>query len=80
MYEDVSTLLWSVFCGLPRMCSVEADLLSILGHMPGEEEDVERKLSSFEKDKDKLWRKKFDEQKKLNAQLSRHQFQKEQEE
>ena len=62
------------------MCSVEADLLPVLGHMPGEEEDIERKLVNFDKEKDKLWTKKFDEQKKLNAQLSRHQLHKEQEE
>ena len=70
----------SVVSGLPSMCSVEADLLSVLGHMPGEEEDIERKLVNFDKEKDRLWRKKFDEQKKLNTQLSRHQLHKEQEE
>lgn len=80
MYTKTFSTLNSVVSGLLRMCSVEADLLSVLGHMPGEEEDIERKLVNFDKEKDKLWRKKLDEQKKLNTQLSRHQFHKEQDE
>ena len=62
------------------MCGVEADLLSLLGHMPGEEEDLERKLSGFEREKNQVFQRKSIEHRKVDGQLSRQVIQKEEKE
>ena len=63
-----------------RMCGVEAELLSVLGHMPGEEEDLERKLTQFEREKNQSMRRKEAELKKAEFQLSQQRYQKEEKE
>ena len=62
------------------MCGVEADLLSVLGHMPGEEEDLEGKLTYFEREKNQNLRRKETELKKAEVQLSQQRYQKEEKE
>ena len=61
------------------MCAVEGDLLTLLGRMPGEE-DLERKLNDFEREKRNGFDKKCTEYKQVDTKLSRHKFQKEQDE
>ena len=63
-----------------RMCGVEAELLSVLGHMPGEEEDLEGKLTQFEREKNQSLRKKEAELKKAEFQHSQQRYQKEEKE
>lgn len=63
-----------------RMFGIEADLLNLLGHIPSEDEDLERKVTEFERGKNKVLRSKLDEQKRVDSQLSRQKFEKEQKE
>ena len=59
---------------------MEADLLSVLGHIPGEEEDLEGKLTHFEREKNQSLRRKETELKKAEVQLSQQRYQKEEKE
>ncbi len=63
-----------------RMHGVETELLSVLGHMPGEEEDLERKLTQFEREKNQSLRKKEAELKKAEFLHSQQRYQKEEKE
>ena len=60
------------------MCSIEAVLLDLLGHMPGEEEDLERKLNNFEREKNKVLENKLNEQKRVDSRMQLQQFHKDQ--
>ena len=54
--------------------------MSVLGHMPGEEEDLEGKLTHFEREKNQNLRRKEAELKKAESQLSQQRYQKEEKE
>ena len=62
------------------MCAVEGDMLTLLGHMPGEEEDLVKKLTDFEREKRSVLERKRTEHKQMDTKLSRHKFEKEQDE
>ena len=60
-----------------RMGGLETDLLSLLGVMPGPEEDLERKLADLERAKKAELRKWVEQGQRDSSQLSRLEAQKE---